>query len=314
MISKMFLRFLYIAPMIIAAILVAVVTLTSCAAPAVTPTPTPTPTPTVSPTPTPTPTPKPTPTPTPSPTATPTPTPAPSPVPPAYQPVGTDITFPGAAVPIKAYEVRPSTEGTWPALIVIHENRGLTEHIRDVARRYSAQGYVTLAVDLLSRVGGKEAYPTDNASVAAIGGLAPEGVIQDLQAAFDYLANRPYIKADHIGVIGYCWGGGNSLRAATQLRGLRAAIVYYGPNPANLDDIANIECPVLGLYGEEDPRITVNVPALADAMKKHNKSFEYKIYPGARHAFFNDTGANYNAAAAEDAWKITVDFLAKYLK
>jgi len=101
---------------------------------------------------------------------------------------------------------------------------------------------------------------------------------------------------------------------ATKVKDLRTAVVYYGPNPANIDDVANINCPMLGIYGELDTRITVNVPALVDAMKKYNKSFDYKVYPNAAHAFFNDTGANYNAEAAADAWKITLAFLEKNLK
>ena len=228
--------------------------------------------------------------------------------------VTTTISIPGQAVPITAYEAKPSTGGPFPALIVIHENRGLTEHIKDVARRFANQGYAALAVDLLSRVGGREKFATDDEAVAAIGTLTSEGVMQDLRSAFDYLKGRNYVKADRIGVIGYCWGGGNSLLMATKVKELRTAVVYYGSNPANLDDVTNISGPMLGIYGEEDTRITVNVPKLAEAMKQYNKPFEYKVYPGAAHAFFNDTGARYNAQAAADAWQVTLAFLAKNLK
>lgn len=225
-----------------------------------------------------------------------------------------DVSFSGAAGSIKAYEVRPNGTGPFPAMIVIHENRGLTEHLKDVTRRFANQGYVTLGVDLLSRVGGRDSIPADDAAVTAIAALSRDGVMQDLQSAFDYLKSKNYVKADRIGVIGYCWGGGNSLLMATRVKELRASVVYYGPNPPNIDDTANIGGPMLGLYGEEDPRITVNVPVLAEAMKKYSKSFEYKVYPGARHAFFNDTGANYNAQAAADAWIVTLAFLEKHLK
>ena len=228
--------------------------------------------------------------------------------------VTASITLPGQDVPIKAYEARPKTGGPLPALIVIHENRGLTEHIKDVTRRFAGQGYVALAPDLLSRVGGREKFATDDDAVAGINTLSSDGVQQDLQSTFDYLKSQPYVKTDHIGVIGYCWGGGNSLLMATKVRELRTAVVYYGLNPSNLNDVANITGPVLGIYGEEDPRITVNVPQLAEAMKKYNKTFEYKVYPGTFHAFFNDTGTRYNAEAAADAWKITLDFLQKNLQ
>ncbi len=249
------------------------------------------------------------------PTTVPTPSPLPSPTPtPAASPAAASVGFPGLEATIKAYEVRPAGGGPFPAMIVIHENRGLTEHIKDVTRRFAAQGYVTLGVDLLSRVGGRESFATDDEAVAAINKLSREGVVQDLQSAFDYLKSRPYVKADRIGVIGYCWGGGNSLLMATRVRELRTAVVYYGPNPPNIDDVANIAGPMLGLYGAEDTRITVNVPQLAAAMEKYNKTFEYKVYPGAAHAFFNDTGARYHAEAAADAWQVTLAFLEKSLK
>ncbi|MBI4304538.1 MAG: dienelactone hydrolase family protein [Chloroflexi bacterium] len=240
-----------------------------------------------------------------------TPTPAPAPT---ATPVAESVTFPGQQGLVKGYMVRPAAQGTLPALIVIHENRGLTEHIKDVTRRFANEGYVTLAVDLLSRVGGRDKFTTDAEATAAIGTLSQEGVVQDLQSALNYLKSLPYVKADRIGVIGYCWGGGNSLLMATRVKELRTAVVYYGPNPANIDDVANISGPMLGIYGEEDTRITVNVPKLAEAMKKYNKSFEYKVYPRAAHAFFNDTGTRYNAEAAADAWQVTLAFLEKNLK
>jgi carboxymethylenebutenolidase len=217
-------------------------------------------------------------------------------------------------VPIKAYEVKPTGSGPFPALIVIHENRGLTEHIKDVTRRFAAVGYLALAPDLLSRVGGREKFATDDEAVAAISTLTVDGVQQDLQSVFDFLKGQSYVKPDRIGVIGYCWGGGNSLLMATKVKELRAAIVYYGRNPSIIDDVANIASPVLGLYGELDTGITGNVPALAEAMKKYGKSFEYLIYNGAAHAFFNDTGTRYNAEVAANAWQVTLKFLDKNLK
>ncbi|MBI2933971.1 MAG: dienelactone hydrolase family protein [Chloroflexi bacterium] len=322
---------------IVIALLVAVAVALSACRPGATPSPAPSPTVTRTPAPaqpaaTPSPvtakpaTPKPT---TPAPTAKPT-TPAPTkpaatkPAPtPAQAPPGAvtqanftagDVSFSGAAGNIKAYEVRPNGAGPFPALIVIHENRGVTEHIKDVSRRFANQGYLTLAVDLLSRVGGREKFTTDDDAVNAINGLSRDGVQQDLQSAFDYLKGRNYVKADRIGVIGYCWGGGNSLLMATRVPGLRASVVYYGPNPPNIDDVARIGGAVLGIYGAEDTRISMNVPALAEAMKKHNKSFEHKIFPGAAHAFFNDTGARYHPQAAAEAWPMTLDFLARNLK
>jgi carboxymethylenebutenolidase len=242
-------------------------------------------------------------------------TPGPPPGAVAFDAVNTlDITFPGEGVTIKAYQAWPETNEPFPALIVIHENRGLTEHIKDVTRRFANQGYLALGVDLLSRVGGRDAFATDNDATAAINQLAVDGVMQDLKSAVTYLKGLPDFNKDKLGVIGYCWGGGNSLLFATRSQDLDAAVVYYGPNPANIDDVANITAPVLGIYGQEDTRITVNVPALEAAMKKYNKFFEYKIYPGAAHAFFNDTGTRYNYEASADSWTLTNAFLKRNLQ
>ncbi len=225
-----------------------------------------------------------------------------------------EVTFSSSSFNIKGYLSKPKAGGTFPALIIIHENRGLTDHIRDVARRYANQGFTVLAPDLLSRVGGTAQFATTDEAVSAIGKLSGEGVIEDLNSTFAYLESLPLVNKNRIGVLGYCWGGGNSLLFATRNSSLKAAVVYYGPNPANLDEVANIAAPMLGMYGADDARITVNVPALESAMKKYNKPFEYKVYPGAAHAFFNDTGTRYNAEAASDAWQQTVAFLQKQLK
>lgn len=224
------------------------------------------------------------------------------------------VTFSSGEFTIKGYFSRPKTGTIFPGLIIIHENRGLTGHIEDVVRRYANQGYTVVAPDLLSRVGGTAQFATTNDAVAAIGKLTSEGVTQDLDAAFAYLLTRSDVNKDKIGVLGYCWGGGNSLLYATRNPKLEAAVVYYGPNPASIDSVANIAAPVLGIYGAEDTRITVNVPALEEAMKKHSKSFDFKVYPGAAHAFFNDTGTRYHPESARDAWQLTNAFLAEELK
>ena len=207
----------------------------------------------------------------------------------------------------------PQGEGSFPAVVVIHENRGLNEHTRDVARRFAAEGFVALAADALARKGGTAQMKTPDEARAAITALAAEDAIKDLKASLEYLNSLPQVKRGQLGSVGFCWGGARSFTLATQSDLLKAAVVFYGSTPP-LEQLPQVRCPILGLYGETDERITSRVPETAEAMKKAGKSFEYKIYPGAGHAFFNDTGERYNADAAKDAWSRTLSFLRTNLK
>jgi carboxymethylenebutenolidase len=216
---------------------------------------------------------------------------------------------------VSGYLTRPKGDGSHPAIVVIHENRGLNEHIRDVARRLAKAGYVALAPDLLSRQGGTRSFANDEAAIAGIGKLDEESITKDLTGAINYLKGEKFVRANKIGVVGFCWGGGNTLLITTRNKDLAAAVVYYGRNPKNLEDVKNINAAVLGNYGEKDTGITSQVPKLEEAMKQHGKSFEYKIYPGAPHAFNNDTNPErYNAEAAKEAWARTLDFFKKHLQ
>ena len=216
---------------------------------------------------------------------------------------------------IGAYLTRPKGEGSHAAVVVLHENRGLNDHIRDVARRLAKAGYVALAPDLLSRQGGTGSFASPDAAIEAIGKIDEEVITKDLTGGINYLKGQNYVRANKIGVVGFCWSGGNAMLILTRNKDLAAGVVYYGRNPKNLDDVKNIPCPVLASYGENDERITAGVPALEEAMKKYGKSFEYKIYPGAQHAFNNDTNPQrYNAEAAKDAWSRTLEFFKKNLQ
>jgi carboxymethylenebutenolidase len=216
---------------------------------------------------------------------------------------------------VKGYLTRPKDDLNHPAIVVIHENRGLTDHIRDVARRLAKAGYVALAPDLLSRQGGTGSFPSTEAAIAGIGKLNEENVTSDLTGAINYLKNQRFVRANKIGVTGFCWGGGNTLLIATRNKDLAAAVVYYGRNPKNLDDVKNVTAAVLGQYGEKDEPITSQVPKLEEAMKKYGKSFEYKVYPGAPHAFNNDTnGDRYRPDAAKEAWNRTLEFFKAHLQ
>jgi len=224
------------------------------------------------------------------------------------------VAFPGTAGNINAYLSRPKSGGKLGTVIVIHENRGLVDHIQDVARRLGKEAFVALAPDLLARAGGTPSYKTADDARAAIGKLTQEGVDRDLRATFDHLRGQAFVRGDRVAVVGFCWGGANTLRMATQVRELAAAVPFYGRNPAPLDLVERIACPLLIIYGEDDPFIMPGVPALEAALKKYGKTYEIKIYPGAKHAFHNDTDPNrYNADAARDAWDRTVAFLKRHL-
>jgi carboxymethylenebutenolidase len=230
--------------------------------------------------------------------------------------ISTDIKFSstdGAA--IGAYLTRPKGDGKFPAVVVIHENRGLNDHIRDVARRLARAGYVAIAPDLLSRQGGTASFKTDSAATEGIRNLDEETSTRDFNSAVSYLKGQTFVQANKIGLTGFCWGGGNVLLFATRNKDIATSVVFYGRNPRNIDDIQNIVGPVMGLYGGEDKGITGAVPNLEAAMKKYGKSFEYKIYPGAPHGFHNETNLErYRTEAAQDAWSKTLEYFKKHLQ
>jgi carboxymethylenebutenolidase len=230
--------------------------------------------------------------------------------------ISSDIKYSSTdGVSIGAYLTRPKGEGRLPAVVVLHENRGLVDHIRDVARRLAKAGYVALAPDLLSRQGGTGSFGSPAEAIEGIRKVDEEVVTKDLTGGINYLKGQDYVRANKIGVVGFCWSGGQATLILTRNRDLAAGVVYYGRNPNDLDDVKNISAPVLASYGEKDERITAKVPELVEAMKKHGKSFEYKIYPGAQHAFNNDTNPQrYNAEAAKEAWSRTLDFFKKHLQ
>jgi carboxymethylenebutenolidase len=202
---------------------------------------------------------------------------------------------------------------TPPGVLVIHENRGLTGHIKDVVRRLARANYAALAVDLLSRQGGSDAHPDEGERTGVLGQNPPEQIISDLSAGLDYLKSRDDVVPDKLGAVGFCFGGGYTWRMATVRPDLKAAVPYYGPNPP-LEDVPKIEAAVLGIYGERDTRITGQVPPLEEALQQAGVTYEIKIYEGAEHAFHNDTGARYNPEAAKDAWEQTLAWFEKYLR
>jgi carboxymethylenebutenolidase len=216
---------------------------------------------------------------------------------------------------ISGYLTRPKGEGRHPGVVVIHPWSGIDDQTKDVGRKLAKAGYVALVPDLLSRLGGTSSFQTTEAAIAAGRKLTDDLITQDLTGSVNYLKGRNFVRADKIGVIGFCWGGGKALMFTTRSRDLAAAVIYYGDNPRNLEDVRNITAPVLGQYGGADERITSGVPKLEEAMKKYGKSFEYKIYPGAPHAFNNDTSPrSYREEAAKEAWSRTLAFFKAHLQ
>lgn len=223
------------------------------------------------------------------------------------------VEFPGEGATLMGYLARPTGNGPFPIILVCHENRGLTDHIKDVTRRVAKAGYVGLAVDLLSRQGGTAAI-TDPAQLQGALGQAPEGQpAQDFQSGLAYAQSQPFVAGANVGMVGFCYGGGVTWRVATSMPELRAAVPFYGPAP-KIEDVPKIQAAVLAIYGELDERINAGIPAIEAAMQQNNKTFQKQIYPGANHAFYNDTGRNYKADAARDAWAKTLAWFEQYVK
>ena len=156
----------------------------------------------------------------------------------------TAVKFPGDGATLEGYLSRPKGNGPFPGIILIHENRGLNDHIRDVARRLAGQGYATLAPDLLSRLGGTASFATPDDAVKAFQNVKDDDVVRDLNSAYEYLNKNLTVKKDTIAVMGFCWGGQRSFLYATANPKLKAAVVFYGTPPSD-DKMAQIHCPAL---------------------------------------------------------------------
>jgi carboxymethylenebutenolidase len=226
------------------------------------------------------------------------------------------VEYQGKAGAVSGYLARPAKGGKYPAIIVIHENQGLNDHIRDVTRRFAKEGYVALAPDFLSRQGGTAKANPKGGGLSNIRELAPwQGVAEDVASGFAYLDTLSEVRAGSHGLVGFCWGGEMTFAAATQLPDLDAAVVFYGRSPNPIDLVKEIKAPVMAHYGEKDPGVNKGIPETVEAMKKYNKTYDHKIYPNAQHAFNNDANKErYDAAAAKEAWSRTLEFIKKNLQ
>jgi len=220
------------------------------------------------------------------------------------------VTYKGSKSHVSAYLTRPHQKGDAPAVIVVHENRGLNDHIADVARRLAVAGFVTLAPDLLASVGGTPLDP--DAAREKIAALDPATALADLRAGVSFMAKHTGTTGK-VGAVGFCWGGGMVNNLAVAEPTLDAAVVFYGLSPA-LDGVKAIKAPLLLHYAGLDDRINATVPDYEAALKAAGKRYELYRYEGAQHAFNNDTNeARYNKAAAGLAWDRTIAFLKKSL-
>lgn len=222
----------------------------------------------------------------------------------------TAITFAGPAGRTlqAAWAAAPQPRGS---VLVIHENKGLTDHIRSVAGRFAGAGYSALAVDLLSELGGTAAFTDPAAATAELGKIAPDQFIGDLQAGIAELERR--VPDKKVGATGFCFGGGLVwLLLAAGTANLAAATPFYGPFPEN-GDLSGAKAAVLGIYAAKDERVNASRPTAEAALDRAGLTHEIYLAPDADHAFFNDTGPRYNPTAAAEAWRRVLDWYGEYL-
>jgi carboxymethylenebutenolidase len=225
------------------------------------------------------------------------------------------VAIDAGGTPINTYLAKPA-QGTsgggdkFPTVVVIHENRGLNPHIKDVTRRLAIEGFLAAGVDLLTPLGGT---PTDeDKGRDMIGTLKPDDVAKQLTAVVAGLRTRPDSNGK-VGAVGFCWGGGAVNNLAVADPTLNAGVAYYGKQP-DASKVAAIKAPLLLHYGGLDTNINPGIPAYEAALKAASKDYQIYVYEGANHAFNNDTNAaRYNKAAADLAWSRTVEFFKQHL-
>ena len=221
-----------------------------------------------------------------------------------------DVTYAGETGDISAHFARPKGEEKLPGVLVISEIWGLVPHIEDVARRAALEGFLALAPDPLSPLGGT---PDDREeAVKMMRGLDAEETTKNLVAAVEYLKTHPQ-STGKVGVTGFCWGGGMTNQVAVNTPDVQAAAPFYGRQPAP-EEVPKIKAAVLAHYAEDDERINAGIPAFEAAMKKAGIENEIHVYKGTKHGFYNDTGQRYHEEASKLAWGRTMALFKKKLK
>ncbi len=235
-----------------------------------------------------------------------------------------DLTFVRDHARIKGYAAWLRRDERLPAVIIIHDVRGLSAHYKEIAERVASEGFFALALDLYSREGAP-LLPNMDAVFTWMHGLSDQRVLDDIDGAVRFLMSRPEVRSRSIGVAGFCMGGQYALMAACAVERIAACVSFYGMLRYNdrselkpkspLDLAPDLKCPYLGLFGDEDALIPrADVKELESILRKNNKTFQTKIYGGAGHAFFNDQRIDaYRPDAAKDAWQRTIQFLRTHL-
>jgi carboxymethylenebutenolidase len=212
---------------------------------------------------------------------------------------------------VLGYLALPSTAGPYAGIVVIHENRGLLPHHRDIVRRFAKAGFAAVGPDLVSREGG-----TDNVNPDDVPGMVsradPQRHVDDATAAGAFIRSQDGVRSDAHGITGFCFGGGVTWRTIGQDLSVAAAVPFYGPPPP-LESLAHTKAAALGMYGELDAGITGSAQSVQAALETASVPHDFKVYPGANHAFFNDTGPRYDRAAATDAWARMVSWFREYV-
>ena len=220
------------------------------------------------------------------------------------------ISYAGINGEMKAYVARPKEMKAYPTVIIIHENRGLTPHIEDVARRAAQAGFLAIAPNALSVM--SPALANEDEARTAFSKLKAEDNLVNFIKVFDYLPSRKDSNGK-IGCVGFCWGGAMANSLAVEVPSLKAAVAFYGRQPA-IADVPKIKSAVQLHYASLDERVNAGAKDYEDALKSNSKNYELYMYEGVNHAFHNDTSAaRYNEVAAKLAWQRTLDFFKKYL-
>lgn len=219
------------------------------------------------------------------------------------------VSFDGERDRLQGYIARPEGDGPFPGVVIIHEAHGLNENMKDIARHFADEGYFAFAVDLFA--GRNRAVCMARFMGGMIRGNPERFGIGDLKAALSVLSEQPSVDAERVGAIGFCMGGGFAIAWACTDDRLRAIAPFYGVNPRPLSAVSR-SCPVVGSYPEKD--FTARSGRRLDAeLQNHGIPHDIKVYEGARHSFFNDTGSRYDPGSSEDAWRRTLAFFEEHV-